>query len=268
MVASWDEKGIRYRYTFLCHCAMGPSVTRKPLPADDASTAVARHAYSRLRHLVVRGSLAPSSRIAEDELASRLGVSRTPAREAMRRLLAEGLLVRDGGGERPRLAVAPVGPADVIELYDAAGALEGVAARRASELTPADRRALVARLRACEESFRRATTKRPLDYDELFVRHNAFHDALMAACAGPATNALLITLRPRLDRYEWLYAPVIGPDFSDTFAEHGGIIAAVKAGSAASCERAVRRNWMRGGRRLAKALGAAHSSGTSAHRIT
>jgi DNA-binding GntR family transcriptional regulator len=207
-----------------------------------------------LRHLVVRGSLAPASRIAESDLATRLGVSRTPAREAMRRLLAEGLLVRDGGGGRPRLAVAPVGPADVVELYDAAGALEGVAVRSVSALEDGERRALVASLRECEASFKRATTKRPLDYDELFERHNAFHDALMNACAGPATRALLDALRPRLDRYEWLYAPVIGPDFSDTFAEHAAVITAVKAGDGAASERALRRNWMRGGRRLAKAL--------------
>jgi DNA-binding GntR family transcriptional regulator len=225
-------------------------------PPAGTSTAVARHAYSRLRHLVVRGSLAPSSRIAEDDLATRLGVSRTPAREAMRQLLAEGLLVRDGGGERPRLAVAPVGSADVIELYDAAGALEGIAARAISSLEAPERRALVARLREREAAFRKATIKRPLDYDELFERHNAFHDALMDACAGPAIRALLEALRPRLDRYEWLYAPVIGPDFSDTFAEHDAVIAAVRAGSGAASERALRRNWMRGGRRLAAALSA------------
>ena len=235
---------------------MPPSVPPAARSTDETGSAVARTAYSRLRHLVVRGSLAPSSRIAEDDLATRLGVSRTPAREAMRRLLAEGLLVPDGGGERPRLAVAPVGSADVIELYDAAGALEGVAARRVSALAAPERRALVARLREREAAFRRATTSRPLDYDELFERHNAFHDALMDACAGPATRTLLEALRPRLDRYEWLYAPVIGPDFSDTFAEHAAVIAAVRAGNGPASERALRRNWMRGGRRLAAALSA------------
>jgi DNA-binding GntR family transcriptional regulator len=240
---------------------MPSSIVRTRLPAADASSAVARHVYSRLRHLVVRGSLAPSSRIAEGDLAIRLGVSRTPAREAMRRLLAEGLLVRDGGGARPRLAVAPVGSADVIELYDAAGALEGIAARSVSSLAVPERRALVARLREREAAFRRATTRRPLDYDELFERHNAFHDALMDACAGPAIKTLLEALRPRLDRYEWLYAPVIGPDFSDTFAEHAAVIAAVRAGNSAASERALRRNWMRGGRRLAAALSARSAIG-------
>ena len=47
-------------------------------------------------------------------------------------------------------------------------------------------------------------------------------------------RALFETMRPRLDRYEWLYAPLIGPDFSATYAEHAAIVAAVRAGGAAA----------------------------------
>jgi DNA-binding GntR family transcriptional regulator len=95
---------------------------------------------------------------------------------------------------------------------------------------------------------------RPVDYDALFAAHDAVHQTLMRACAGPATLTLLQSLRPRLDRYEWLYAPMIGPDFSDTFAEHAAFIRAAAAGDGAACERAVRRNWFNGGKRLARAL--------------
>ena len=76
----------------------------------------------------------------------------------------------------------------------------------------------------------------------------------MNACAGPATLVLLESLRPRLDRYEWLYAPVAGPDFRETFVEHAAFIRAAIEGNGAACERAVRRNWFNGGRRLAAAL--------------
>jgi DNA-binding GntR family transcriptional regulator len=231
------------------------------VPAE--GSALATDACARLRALVVRGRLAPGARISEAELAARLGVSRTPAREAMRRLVAEGLLVPDGGGARPRLAVAPVSAEDAEELYQAAGALEGVAARGIAALPAGARRALAAALREREERFRRATRVRPLDYDQLFDRHNAVHRALLDACAGPATRALLETLRPRVDRYEWLYAPLIGPDFSATFAEHAAIIRAVRRGGAAACERAVRANWFEGGKRLVRALTAAGDLATT-----
>jgi DNA-binding GntR family transcriptional regulator len=210
--------------------------------------------YDRVRQLIVRGELPPASRVAEAELAGKLGVSRTPAREAMRRLVAEGLLVPDGGGERPRLRVAPVGPDDVRQLYEAAGALEGVVMRGLTDLPAPERRALAKTLRDRERAFRRAARARPIDYDTLFLRHDAFHRAMMDTLAGPATRILLETLRPRLDRYEWLYAPVVGPDYGETYAEHAAIIRAVAAGDGPGAERAVRRNWFRGGARLAAAL--------------
>ena len=50
----------------------------------------ADHAYVMLRDLIVRGSLAPGSRIIETDVAERLGVSRTPVRDALRQLLQEG----------------------------------------------------------------------------------------------------------------------------------------------------------------------------------
>jgi len=222
--------------------------------ARESLTGATADAYVKTRRLIVRGQLHPGARVAEAELAARLGVSRTPAREAMRRLLAEGLLVPNGGGERPRVAVGPVSANDVEELYAAAGALEGVAARRVSSLGDDRRRELLRELRQRERAFRGAARVRPIDYDALFEAHNAVHEALMRACAGPATRALLETLRPRLDRYEWLYAPIIGPDFRATFAEHAAVIRAVAAGDGPGCERAIRRNWFAGGKRLAAAL--------------
>jgi DNA-binding GntR family transcriptional regulator len=217
--------------------------------------------YARLRIQIVRGDLAPGTRVGEAELAQQLGVSRTPAREAVRRLLAEGLVVRDGGGgARPRVAVAPVAAADVLELYHAAGALEGVAAREVVHLSSAERRSLAAELEAREARFQRASTARRLDYDVLFERHNAVHDALRDACAGSAIRALLAALQPRLDRYEWLYAPIVGPDFSATYREHAAIVRAVRSGPAAVAEHAVRANWFNGGQRLARALGDAENA--------
>lgn len=224
------------------------------LPKGRAHVARPSDAYTQLRSLIVRGSIVPGMRVSEAALSARLRVSRTPVREATRRLLAEGLLVTDGGGARPRLAAAPVSPADVIELYQAAGALEGIVARGVAALSAVDRRRLASELRQRDTEFRAASRQRPLDYDLLFERHDAFHGALRDACAGGTIRALFEALRPRLDRYEWLYAPLIGPDFSATYDEHAGIVAAVRDGGAAAAERAVRANWFNGGARLAAVL--------------
>ncbi|MFL5578154.1 MAG: GntR family transcriptional regulator [Gemmatimonadaceae bacterium] len=234
----------------------GPARRRSPAPASDSRrpTVAAAGVYTRVRDLIVRGRLLPGARVTETEVATRLAVSRTPAREALRRLHHEGLLVaaaRGGRGAQTRLAVAPMTRDDVMELYHLAGALEGVVARAAARLPTAGRRALAAELRSAEVAFRIEARTRPPDFDRLFERHDAFHRALVDSCAGPRTRALLETIRPQLDRYEWYYAPLIGPDFRPTFAEHAAIIDAVRSGDPDAAERAVRANWWYGAERLA-----------------
>jgi DNA-binding GntR family transcriptional regulator len=210
--------------------------------------------YDQLRSLIVRGRLAPGVRVSEAELAERLDISRTPIREAMRRLQVEGLLVPVGGGQRPRVAVAPVTGAASRELYHAAGALEGVAARALAEQPAAARGRLADDLGACDAEFRRAAAVPSPDFDRLFELHDAFHRRLTDACAGPTVRALLEVIRPQLDRLEWMYAPLLGPGFAPTYAEHRAIADTVRAGDADELERAVRANWFNGAERLVAAV--------------
>src|SRR5213076_3388596 len=103
--------------------------------------------YARLRDLIVQGSLAPGSRIIETEIATRLGVSRTPVREALQRLQQEGFVNGTPGAQQSRLTVAPLTRADVHELLNVVGALEGLGAFEAAALEETRRRALAAELR-------------------------------------------------------------------------------------------------------------------------
>lgn len=210
--------------------------------------------YERLRDMIVRGRLAPGTSLVEADTAERLGTSRTPVREALRRLRDEGLAVASGGGERPRLSVAPLSEPAVRELYRANGALEGLAARALAERSVEERIALANELSAIDSTFQSAAALEPQDWDDLFERHDAFHRALQDASAGPRTRALLDALRAQVDRYEWFFAPLTGPDFSPTYVEHAAIVAAVRAGSAEEIETSVRANWFNGAERLASVI--------------
>lgn len=230
-------------------------MTRLTLPP--ARRRAAGPVYQRLRDLIVHGRLAPGARVTESQAAAELGVSRTPVREAMQRLVRDGLLVPANGdhGGRTRLVVAPMEVETLVELYRLAGALEGLAGRAAASLSRETRAPLVRRLRTAERAFRTAAARRPLDYDRLFQRHSAVHQTLIDACAGPEMRAALEAIRPRVDRFEWYYAPLVGPDLRVTYREHDAIIRAVRAGSADSVERAMRANWFNGALRLARAMG-------------
>jgi len=84
------------------------------------------HAYEKLRGLVRDGVLKPGDRVIEATVAHQLGVSRTPVRDAIRRLEAEGLVDYE---PRAGLVVAKLDRRGVAELYEMREVLEGTSAR-------------------------------------------------------------------------------------------------------------------------------------------
>ncbi|HLL85283.1 MAG TPA: GntR family transcriptional regulator [Longimicrobium sp.] len=224
--------------------------TAAPRAAATASLAI----YDKVRALIVRGRLLPGTRVTEADVAKELEVSRTPAREALRRLQQERLLVPTGAsdGAKMRLVVPPMTAEEVRELYAAAGALEGVIARNVTAYTADERVAMAAELAKAQAAFRQEATKRAPDWDRLFERHNAFHETLRTQLAGPRLRLLLDGLRPHLDRYEYFYGPLHRSGFEATYEEHDAIIAAIGSARADVAERAVRANWFNGADRLVK----------------
>ena len=98
----------------------------------------------RLREMILRGELAPGERPAEVALAERLGVSRTPIRQALPALAREGLLAAAG---RRGYVVRSFSPDDVLDAIETRGVLEGLAARRIAERGLAS--SLLQALRVC-----------------------------------------------------------------------------------------------------------------------
>lgn len=96
---------------------------------DEADEPHGAAAYRRLLDEIRRGTLPPGARLRETDLAERLGISRTPVREAIRLLEADGLVTHT-----PRLGatVRRLGHGEVVELYEMRAVLEGTAARLAA----------------------------------------------------------------------------------------------------------------------------------------
>jgi DNA-binding GntR family transcriptional regulator len=90
---------------------------------------VQKDAYTLILEAVEAGTWRPGDRLVESELAERLGVSRTPVREALQRLETQGMLARDGRS----LIVASLDHNQLAELYTVRGTLEGLAARLAAK---------------------------------------------------------------------------------------------------------------------------------------
>ena len=101
-----------------------------PLPPSDADNGASQsvRAQLRLREMILAGELPGGARIAELVLVEKLGVSRTPIREALQRMETQSLLSRDGRS----LIVASLDHNQLAELYAVRSELEGLAARLAA----------------------------------------------------------------------------------------------------------------------------------------
>lgn len=164
---------------------------RRPLTAPRASPrdvprhgARGQHVYRKLRDAIQSGELKPGQRIMETEVADWLRVSRTPVRDAIRRLESEGMMQHE---PRNGLVVAQLDRQAVMELYVMRVTLEGTAAqlcaRHASDMEVMDLLDLVERERALQG-----------DFDALSLHNRRFHDAVHRGAHNRYLEKSLITV--------------------------------------------------------------------------
>lgn len=175
-------------------------------------------AYRSLLVEIQSGTLAPGAVLAEAEQAARLGVSRTPLREALGRLAADGLVAQAS----PRVTVvAPVSAAGIRELFEVRRALEETAARRAAQ------RGDAAVFAGLADEFARIDPAGDADtYYALIAR---FDEALDAAVANEYLTAALKNIRTHLVRVRRL-ARDKPERLTASVGEHRLIASAIAAG--------------------------------------
>jgi DNA-binding GntR family transcriptional regulator len=213
-------------------------------------------AYDHLRELIVRGRLAPGSRIVESEIAERLHVSRTPARSALHRLRQEGYVAALDRASEQRLIVAPLTQEDGRELFQLVGQIESLAARMCADLAPPARSALARRLRQINRDLAQAARPPQPDPPRIFDLDAAFHRAYVEGAAGPRLLALHDAIKPQAERYARLYTSALVDEIATSVNEHAEIVRRVEAGDAAGAQQAVETNWRNAAERLARVIGA------------
>jgi DNA-binding GntR family transcriptional regulator len=149
-------------------------------------------AADRLRALILSGELAPHDRVNEVELASAFGISRTPMREAIKILAAEGLLeTLPNHGAR----VASITATELEEMIEVVAALEATAGELACRHI--DERELAA-LEAEHRAMRHAWERRE---EPAYFEHNRnIHNAIMAASRNGTLQTLYHTMSGRIQR--------------------------------------------------------------------
>ena len=176
-------------------------------------------AYSTLLDEIQSGVLAPGTVLGEVEQSSRLGVSRTPLREALGRLAADGLVAQAS----PRVTVVTgIDADDIRELFAVRRALEETSARLAAQ------RADPAVFAALAEEFAAASVEGAAAMDDYYDVITRFDTALDAAVANDYLSAALRTVRTHLVRVRRLARD--NPDrLAASVAEHRLIASAIAA---------------------------------------
>ena len=189
-------------------------------------TSKADVAYAQIRARILDGSLAAGSRLAQYDLASELGISITPLREAVRRLSGEGWILLD---THRNARVAELDLDQARQLLEARRALEPVAVALAAERrTDAD----VARMEAALKRLKPVTRTWG---ETALAAHREVHRALYSASHNEVMVRMLDDLWDKSDRYRrvGLQLPPGGEARTRDFEEHHELVRLVVAGDAA-----------------------------------
>lgn len=214
--------------------------TLKPVTTnDDASPEVrtlAERVFHQLQDAIVRGEIAPGSKITEPGLSKTYGISRGPLREAMRRLEAHRLIERvPHVGAR----VVQLSMKELLELFDLREALESMAARLAAEHMTAEEIAGLREVLSVHES------QDDLKRGEAYYQHEGDLDFHYRIVLGSHNKMLMNLLCDDLYYLVRLYRTQFsasGTRPQRAFVEHHRIVDAIEAGDAELAELLMRRH--------------------------
>lgn len=153
--------------------------------------------FNTLRQAILRGELKPGERLMEIQLANKLGVSRTPIREAIRKLELEGLVLMI---PRRGAEVAEITEKSLRDVLEVRGALEELAVKLACQKITDEQ---IQELRTAEKEFEMALSSGDVTvYAEADVK---FHDVIYRATDNQRLIQLLFNLREQMYRYRVEY---------------------------------------------------------------
>ena len=200
-----------------------------------------------LRDAIRRGILQPGERIMESQLAEELGVSRTPVREAIRKLELEGYVVM-----MPRRGtyVANMSIRDINEIFEIRTALESLSNGLAAEhITDDELEHLQRLLVIIGENIKSGNMDKIVDTDI------EFHDLLYHAARNGRLVGIISNLRDQLTRFRTLSMSYPGR-LEATLEEHKAIVEAIAAGDGKAARKAAEKHMENSEKTLLKAMDA------------
>ncbi|MDR0339578.1 MAG: GntR family transcriptional regulator [Desulfovibrio sp.] len=199
----------------------------KPISNELLSTKVVQ----AVKSAIISGELAPGTKTTETQIATILGVSRTPVREALRLLNEQGFvtLVKNSG-----VVIADFTLEDTLGILQVRGVLEGLAARLAAVVITSDQ---IAHLRSIQNMLDDLEPEDSASGEEFMLADRSFHDYLIEVAGNHHISRITDSLKGRLLRLHTLLIDLSnGEILKQVRMEHGAIIEAIIAGQAERSE--------------------------------
>ncbi|MGE4247966.1 MAG: GntR family transcriptional regulator [Parvibaculaceae bacterium] len=214
--------------------------------------ALHKQALNELREMIVRGDLKAGEKIAEASVCEMLGISRTPLREALKLLSAEGLIeLRPNRGA----AIAPLRVEELTSLFEVVAGIERLAAELAAlRLTPDD----IGRLRALQEEMERYFGHG--DRKDYFRLNQEVHGLIVSGAKNEVLSATHAWLFARAERARYLALDVRGR-WLESVDEHRAILEALEARDAEKAGRLLETHIKHTGTAVLAALARKESDG-------
>jgi DNA-binding GntR family transcriptional regulator len=199
--------------------------------------------FDRLCNWIADGTLLPGQHLVPERLAEQLGVSRTPVTNALKRLKQAGLLdwVINSGAFVKRWDKA-----ELAQLFELRGVLEGLAARHAAGRLSDDALYALDTMFADFAVLSPDEAQAPAIVAEYLARDRDFHGAIIKAAANPVLQRTIAQVHVTTSTF----AAGLIRTIPVGVAEHSAIVAALRAGDAEAAEREMRRHLQRSVERL------------------
>ena len=197
---------------------------------DVRDTSLAKLVRDDVLAHILKGVFAPGQRINEPDVASRLGVSRVPVREALRELESSGLVV---ARKHSGVFVRQLEAAEIRDLYQMRGLLDGFAGRQAAGLPSGKKVALLVILDDAAQAMKDAASRQ--EVQRYYGENLRFHWALIEACDN---RTLAETYRGVVQKLHLSRLKNLARDvgMQASIAEHVQIVEALRQGDPVRCE--------------------------------
>ncbi|MDF2840971.1 MAG: transcriptional regulator, GntR family [Clostridia bacterium] len=205
--------------------------------------------FETIRNAIISGDLKPGERVMEVQMAESLGVSRTPVREAIRKLELEGLIIML---PRKGAYVADLSVKDLTEVMEIRASLEGLAAGLASIRINADE---IEELEIYALEFHKSIDE---DIDVLIHKDFEFHDAIFKASRNERLIQLNNNLIEQVQRFREIYHKKVNKS-KETSREHYAIVEAISNGDVDKAEKLARIHIENAEKSILKMMEGSHS---------